>query len=82
MVKKNLIIQGIPSNLWGEPSDKLFIAVHGNMSRKDDDEIVVFAEEAIDRGYQVISFDFPEQSWYLKCNGILKEEWEILQLLS
>jgi len=55
-----LIIQGIPSILWGEPSDKLFIAVHGNMSRKDDDVIVIFAEEAVDKGYQVISFDLPE----------------------
>ena len=46
--------------LWGEPSDRLFIAVHGNMSSKDDDAIVIFAEEATDKGYQVLSFDLPE----------------------
>lgn len=54
------MIQGIPAIQWGEPSDKLFIAVHGNMSSKDDDAIVVFAEEAIAKRYQVLSFDLPE----------------------
>ena len=28
MIKTNLMIQGIPAILWGEPSAKLFIAVH------------------------------------------------------
>jgi hypothetical protein len=60
MIKINLTIEGIPAILWGEPSDKLFIAVHGNMSSKDDDTIVIFAEEATDKGYQVLSFDLPE----------------------
>lgn len=55
-----MTIEGIPAILWGEPADKLFIAVHGNMSSKDDDVIVIFAEEAIDKGYQVLSFDLPE----------------------
>ena len=32
MLKKhNLNIENIPAILWGEKSDKLFIAVHGNM---------------------------------------------------
>ncbi|GMB00018.1 alpha/beta hydrolase [Pelosinus sp. IPA-1] len=60
MLKINLAIRGIPAILWGESSDKLFIAIHGNMSKKDDDVIVVLAEEAIDKGYQVLSFDLPE----------------------
>ncbi len=54
------MIGNITSILWGETSDKLFIAVHGNMSAKDDDVIVIFAEEAADKGYQVLSFDLPE----------------------
>jgi alpha-beta hydrolase superfamily lysophospholipase len=58
--KINSTIGGIPSILWGDPSDKLFIAVHGNMSSKYDDAIVIFAEEAINKGYQVLSFDLPE----------------------
>lgn len=60
MKKVNLMIEGIPAILWGETSDKLFIAIHGNMSSKDDNAIVIFAEEAIDKRYQVISFDLPE----------------------
>lgn len=60
MMKDSLMIEGIPAILWGKPSDKLFIAVHGNMSNKDDDSIMIFAEEANDKGYQVLSFDLPE----------------------
>lgn len=60
MIKKNLNIDRIPAILWGDPSDRLFIAVHGNMSHKADDAIVVFAEEATRSGYQVLSFDLPE----------------------
>lgn len=60
MVKISLKIEGIPAILWGEPSSKLFIAVHGNMSSKDDAAIRIFAEEGIAKGYQVLSFDLPE----------------------
>ena len=60
MIKHNFKIQGIPAILWGDKSDKLFIAVHGNMSNKSDDVIVIFVEEAIEKGYQVLSFDLPE----------------------
>lgn len=60
MKRNNLMIERIPAILWGEPSDKLFIAVHGNLSSKDDEAIVIFAEAAIDKGYQVLSFDLPE----------------------
>jgi len=60
MIKTHFTIEGIPAILWGEPSGKLFIAVHGNMSSKEDEVIVIFAEEAINKGYQVLSFDLPE----------------------
>lgn len=60
MRKQNLIINHIPAILWGDKSDRLFVAVHGNMSNKADDAIVVFAEEATAAGYQVLSFDLPE----------------------
>lgn len=60
MIKQNLKIENIPAILWGDKSDKLFIVVHGNMSNKADDLIVVFAEEATAIGYQVLSFDLPE----------------------
>ncbi|WP_346887386.1 alpha/beta hydrolase [Clostridium sp. UBA1056] len=60
MIKQNFKIENIPAILWGDKSDKLFVVVHGNMSNKADDFIVVFAEEATERGYQVLSFDLPE----------------------
>lgn len=60
MIKQNLKIENIPAILWGNKSDKLFIVVHGNMSNKADDLVVIFAEEATTRGYQVLSFDLPE----------------------
>lgn len=60
MIKTSFTIEGIPAVLWGKPSDRLFIAVHGNMSSKDDEVIVILAEEAIRKGYQVLSFDLPE----------------------
>ncbi|KAJ51421.1 hypothetical protein BD780_002575 [Clostridium tetanomorphum] len=60
MIKQNLEIENIPAILWGDKSDKVFIAVHGNMSNKADNSIVVFAEEAIAVGYQVLSFDLPK----------------------
>jgi hypothetical protein len=60
MIKQNLEIENIPAILWGDKSDKLFVVVHGNMSNKEDDVIVVFAKEATVLGYQVLSFDLPE----------------------
>ncbi len=60
MLKQNLNIQGIPAILWGDKSDKLFIAVHGSMSNKEDDVIAALAKEAASVGYQVLSFDLPK----------------------
>ena len=60
MIKKFFEIEHIPAVLWGEDSDKVFIAVHGNMSNKEDTVIKIFAEKAIKKGYQVISFDLPQ----------------------
>lgn len=60
VIKQDLKIKNIPAILWSLKSDKLFIAIHGSMSNKTDDNIVVFAEEALAKGYQVLSFDLPE----------------------
>ena len=53
-------INNIPSIIWGEKSNKVFIAVHGNMSNKEDEVIKILAEKATSKGYQVLSFDLPE----------------------
>lgn len=60
MLKEYLKIEHIPAILWGDISEKVFIAIHGNMSNKEDDAIAIFSEQAIKLGYQVISFDLPE----------------------
>lgn len=60
MIKEKLLIDNIPAILWGEKSSKIVIAVHGNMSSKEDVPISILAEEAIPLGYQVLSFDLPE----------------------
>lgn len=60
MIRTDIVIEGIPAILWGVKSSRLFIAVHGNQSSKDDRIIVLFAEEAVQKGYQVLSFDLPE----------------------
>ncbi|WP_110956084.1 alpha/beta hydrolase [Anaerosinus massiliensis] len=60
MIKQSLLIGDIPALLWGEKSEKVMIAVHGNMSSKSDIPIVILAEEAVALGYQVLSFDLPQ----------------------
>lgn len=53
-------INNIPSIIWGEKSSKVYIAVHGNMSSKDDEVIKILAENVVQKGYQLLSFDLPE----------------------
>jgi len=53
-------INRIPAIIWGEPSDKLILAVHGNQSSKTDVPIEILAQEATSLGFQVLSFDLPE----------------------
>ena len=55
-----LNISNIPSIIWGEKSNRVFIAVHGNMSNKEDEVIKILAEKVTSNGYQVLSFDLPE----------------------
>lgn len=60
MRKEKLSIQGIPAVLWGEKSNKLLIAVHGNQSHKEDTVIAILAEKAVGKGWRMLSFDLPE----------------------
>ena len=53
-------INNIPSIIWGERSNKVFIAIHGNMSNKEDEVIKILAKEVVSKGYQLLSFDLPE----------------------
>lgn len=60
METQKLTIEGIPALLWGETSDVLILAIHGNKSNKADTPIRLLAEQAGKRGYQVLSFDLPQ----------------------
>lgn len=60
MKVEKLKINSIPSVIWGEKSNKVFVAVHGSMSNKEDEVIKIVADNVINKGYQLISFDLPE----------------------
>lgn len=47
----------IPAIVWGEPSEKVYLHVHGKMSNKESAE--QFSRMAERKGYQVLSFDLP-----------------------
>lgn len=63
-MKERLTIQNgnieIPTILWGELNGKVIIAVHGDMSNKEDTIIELLAKNTIPNGYCVLSFDLPE----------------------
>lgn len=60
MKTQQLQIEGIPAIIWGTESDRLFIAVHGDMTNKFGPTIAIMAEVAVAKGYQVLNFDLPE----------------------
>ncbi len=60
MKTERVNINSIPSIIWGEKSSKVFIAVHGNMSNKEDEVIKILAEKVVSMGCQLLSFDLPE----------------------
>lgn len=57
---ERLNLHNIPAVVWGEPSDKVYIAVHGNLSNKEDTVIQLLAKHVTNNGYQLLSFDLPE----------------------
>lgn len=60
MTTNEFKIQGIPSVLWGGPSDRVIIGVHGNMSSKTDIPMALLAQYCTARGFQLLTFDLPE----------------------
>lgn len=55
-----LEIGQIPALVWGPPSDRGIVAVHGKLSHKGDLVIAILAQKAAEQGFQVLSFDLPE----------------------
>lgn len=58
MEKQLLKIENIPTIVWGKPSKKVFIYVHGKCQSKDYAKSFAFIAEQ--KGYQTLSFDLPE----------------------
>ncbi len=91
---QKLNIQGIPAIVYGEPSEKLFLFIHGKCGYKE--EAKDFAPIACNKGYQVLSFDLPEHGersnetgtfnpWHavpdLKCIlSYAKERWSQISI--
>lgn len=80
MMKERLLIEHIPAVIWGQSSEKVMIAVHGNMSHKEDTVIELLAQEATSKGYQVLSFDLPEHGERQDQPDITKVETYVEEL--
>jgi esterase/lipase len=77
MKYKKFTIDGIPAILYGETKEQIIIAVHGLMSNKEDTVIKILAEKAVEKGYQVLSFDLPEHGERKDNNKLLPWNCEI-----
>lgn len=58
MQTEKIIINQIPSKIWGKPADKAYIYVHGKSASKEVAQS--FAKIAEQKGYQTLSFDLAE----------------------
>lgn len=58
MTEKQFLIDQIPAVLYGEPSQKVYLFIHGQCGCKE--EGLAFAEIACPSGYQVLAIDLPE----------------------
>ncbi len=56
--EQKFYLDQIPAVLYGEPSDKAYLFVHGMNGCKE--EAAAFAEIACPKGYQVLAIDLPE----------------------
>lgn len=57
MKEEKNTIQNVPSILYGDSSENLFLYIHGKMGCKE--EAARFAEIVCPKGYQVLSIDLP-----------------------
>lgn len=55
---ENIMIGKIPALLWGEPSENIFLYIHGKMGYKEEAERL--AQIVCPKRWQVLSFDLPE----------------------
>lgn len=72
MRKQVIDINNIPAIIWGDDFDKIVIAIHGNQSNKADVPIEILANNALNKGYQVLSFDLPKHGDRLNEDTLCK----------
>jgi len=72
--KRRFEIFGIPTVEWGERKERVFVAVHGYMSNKEDTVIQILAETAAEKGIQVLSFDLPQHGDRKERDALCKVE--------
>ena len=65
MKTENIQIKNVPAIILGEPSDKVFLYVHGQGGCKE--ECQAWADIICEQGYQILAIDLPE-------HGARKEE--------
>lgn len=58
MLVNRIELAGIPALVWGSESEKVYLCVHGKMGSKEAAQGI--AEIAVQKGYQVLSFDLPQ----------------------
>lgn len=58
MRTERISIQGIPAVVCGEPSERVFLFVHGQNGSKE--EAIDFTTHVCRKGWQVVGFDLPE----------------------
>lgn len=75
MKTENYQINQIPSVLYGEPSEKCWLFVHGQGGNKG--EAAVFSEIAVPAGYQVLGVDLPEHGERKGTQGIF-DPWTVV----
>lgn len=65
--KEEVKIQHIPAAIWGSPSEKLYLYVHGQGGNKE--EPLQIADVACRYGYQILSMDLPEHGCRMHEKG-------------
>ena len=76
MKTQKFMLGDIPAILWGEDSNRVYVHVHGKMSRKEYAEN--FAAIAETKGYQTLSFDLPEHGehpFMAQSDAPIVENW-------
>ena len=58
VIKQAINIEHIPAIIWGIPSSKVFLYIHGQGGEKEEADMV--ANIICPRGFQILSVDLPE----------------------